>query len=102
MMSALSVPRNTRKRGEWFWGEAKVSGPQPLSECDERLLRPRDAGARGEHVVAAALDALQRFEIHGPHDLRGDEPLPIAGGQRRFRALVEVARAAALEFDQPP
>ena len=58
--------------------------------------------ARGEHVVAAALDALQRLEVHRAHDLGGDQPPAILGRPRVDRALVELARAAALEREQPP
>ena len=79
-----------------------MSGPDPLSERDQRLPRARHAGPRVEHIVAAALDALQRLEVDGSHDLSGHQPPAILGRQRGSRALVEVARAAALELDQPP
>ena len=52
----------------------------PAAACGTR------ARAR-EHVVAAALDPLQRLEVHRPHDLGGDEPPAILGRHaRRSRA----------------
>src|SRR5436190_1571155 len=51
-----------------------LSAPQPLPERNQRLPRLRHPRPRGEHVVPAAFDALQRFEIHRSHDLGRDQP----------------------------
>ena len=56
-----------------------VHVPQPLSDRDERLARPRHARARGEHVIAVALDAAQRLEVDRAHDLGGNQPSAIVG-----------------------
>src|SRR3954447_10197917 len=79
-----------------------TSAPQPLPQRDQRLARLRDTSAGGEHVVAAALDPLQGFEIDRAHDFGGDQTLPIGARPRVNRPLVKLARAPALELEQRP
>src|SRR4051794_19457236 len=75
---------------------AIASIPQPLPQGDQRLAQFRHAHAFGEHVVASLLDALQRLEVDRPHDLGGDEALPIFGRAFVDRLLIKPARAPAL------
>src|SRR3954467_13884736 len=79
-----------------------TSAPQPLPERDQRLARLRDASAGREHVVAAALDPLQGFEIDRAHDFGGDQALPIGARPRVDRPLIKFPRPAAPEFEQGP
>jgi len=73
---------------------------QPDAQCDRRTLRPRHADAFREHVITAALDALQDLEIDGAHDLRSNQAPRIGCGQLRRRAIVVAAGALALEPQQ--
>src|SRR4051812_1264811 len=79
-----------------------TSAPQPLPERDQRLARLRDTSAGREHVVPAALDPLQGFEIDRAHDFGGDQALPIGTRPRVNRPLIKLPRPPALELEQGP
>src|SRR3954451_4038510 len=79
-----------------------TSAPQPLPQRDQRLARLRDASAGREHIVAAALDPLQGFEIDGAHDFGRDQAFSIGAWPRVNRPLVKLARTPALELEQRP
>src|SRR3954470_23492585 len=77
-----------------------TSAPQPLPQRDQRLARLRDASAGREHVVAAALDPLQGFEIDRAHVFGGARALPIGARPRVDPPLIKFPRPAALELEQ--
>src|SRR3954464_13217466 len=79
-----------------------TSAPQPLPERDQRLARLRDASAGREHVVTAALDPLQGFDIDRAHDFGGDQALPLRTRPRVNRPLIKLPRPPALELEQRP
>src|SRR4051794_23248999 len=79
-----------------------TSAPQPLPQGDQRLARLRDTSAGREHVVAAALDPLQGFEINRAHDFGRNQTLAIGARPRINRALVKLPRPPALELEQRP
>src|SRR2546427_1230638 len=60
---------------------------RPRAERHAELLDARDRDAALEHPELAALDASQQPQIDGPHDLRGQEALPVGLGKESGRAL---------------
>ena len=67
---------------------------------DERLHRTFDPHSPPEDVVTIPLDAAQRLEVHGPHDLGRHQPAAILVWPGQDGALIKIARACALERHQ--